>query len=78
MILTVHVKPNARATTLEWLDEDTLKISVTVPPEKGKANKAVIEVIAKELKIAKTTIKLIRGGTTRIKQFEIKRIGVRS
>jgi len=71
MILTVHVKPNARQESLEWLDEDTLKISVTVPAEKGKANKAVIESLARELKVAKTTIELIRGGTTRIKQFKI-------
>ena len=70
MILTVHVKPNARTASLEWIDEDTLKISVTVPPEKGKANKAVINALAKELKIAKTTIELIRGGTTHIKQFK--------
>jgi len=71
MILTVHVKPNAKQESLEWMDEDTLKISVTVPPEKGKANKAVVELLAKELNIAKTTIELIRGGTTRIKQFKV-------
>ena len=71
MILTVHVKPNAKQESLEWMDEDTLKISVTVPPEKGKANKAVIELLAKELNIAKTTIELVRGGTTRIKQFKV-------
>lgn len=71
MILTVHVKPNAKHESVEWMDEDTLKISVTVPPEKGKANKAVIELLAKELNIAKTTIELVRGGTTRIKQFKL-------
>lgn len=71
MILTVHVKPGASKESLEWLDEDTLKISVTAPPEKGKANKAVIEAIAEELGIAKSTIELIRGGTARIKQFKI-------
>jgi len=29
MILTVYVKPGARKESLEWIDEDTLKISVT-------------------------------------------------
>ena len=71
MILTVHTKPNARENSLEWIDEDTLKVSVTAPAEKGKANKAVIEQLAQELHIAKTTIELIRGGTTRMKQFKI-------
>ena len=71
MILTVYVKPNAHKEQLEWVDEDTVKISVTVLPEKGKANKAVIECLAQELNIAKSTIELVRGGTTRIKQFKI-------
>ncbi len=71
MILTVYVKPGARNRSLEWVDEDTLKVSVTVPPENGKANKAVIEALAEELGITKSTIELISGGTARIKQFRI-------
>ena len=72
MILTVHVKPGARRESLEWIDEDTLKIRVTAPPEKGKANQSVIEALARELKIAKSTITLHRGATARIKQFKIQ------
>ena len=71
MIITAHVKPGARQNSLEWLDEDTVKISVTAAPEKGKANKAVIELLAEELGVAKSTIELIRGGTARMKQFKI-------
>ena len=72
MILTVHVKPGARRASLEWIDEDTLKVSVTAPPEKGKANQAVIEALAEELGIAKSKITLHRGATARIKQFKIQ------
>lgn len=71
MILTVHVKPGSRHNSLEWIDEDTLKVSVTALPEKGKANQAVIEMLAQELGIAKSKIELFRGATTRIKQFKI-------
>ncbi|TAL50178.1 DUF167 domain-containing protein [Patescibacteria group bacterium] len=69
--MTVHVKPGARKDSIVWIDEDTLKVSVTAPPEKGKANEAVIDLLAEELGIAKSTIELIRGGTARIKQFRI-------
>lgn len=69
LILTVYVKPSARRESLEWIDEDTLKVGVTAPPENGKANKAVIEALAQELGIAKSRIELIRGKTTKIKQF---------
>ena len=72
MILTVHVKPRARHESVEWIDEDTLKISVTAPAEKGKANKAVIELLSDELGIAKSRIEIFRGATARIKQFKIQ------
>ena len=71
MILTTHVKPNARQNKLEWIDKDTVKISVTAVPEKGRANSAVIDLLSDELKIAKSKIVLLRGTTTRMKQFEI-------
>lgn len=72
MILTVYVKPGARRSSLDWIDEDTLKMSVTALPERGKANQAVIEALAEELGIAKSTIALHRGATARIKQFKIQ------
>lgn len=71
MLLTVHVKPNAKKNVVEWVDEDTLKISVTAKPENGKANQAVIELLSKELKIKKSAIEIVRGHTTRIKQISI-------
>lgn len=71
MILTVHVKPGARQESIQWMDEDTLKIAVTAPAEKGKANKAVIEALAQELGVAKSAIELHRGATTKIKQFNV-------
>ena len=72
MILTVHVKPGARHESVEWIDEDTLKISVTAAAQKGRATEAVVEVLATELGIAKSTIILHRGATSRIKQFKIQ------
>ena len=72
MILTVHAKPRAKKTEiLKWLDEETVKVAVKAPPEKGKANEAIIKLLAQEFKVAPSLIQLIRGATTRIKQFEI-------
>lgn len=72
MIITVHVKPHSRQNKIEWIDDETAKISVTAAPEKGKANDAVIEVLSDDLKVAKSLIEIVRGKTTRIKQVEIK------
>lgn len=72
MILTLYVKPNARENKIiQWVDEDTLKLSVTATPEKGQANKAVIELLAKSWKIPKSVIHITRGLSTKIKQVKI-------
>ena len=71
MMITVHVKPGARENKLEWLDKETVKISVTAAPIKGKANKAVLKILATELDIAQTRLEIIRGKTARIKQIVV-------
>ena len=72
MILTLYVKPNARENKiLAWVDEDTIKISITAVPEKGKANKAIINFLSKQWKIPKTYLVITRGTTAKIKQLTI-------
>ena len=72
MILTAHVKPNARVNAITaWLDDTTAKISVTAAAEKGKANEAVIRLLAEHYGVPPSAIRLVRGATTRMKQLEI-------
>lgn len=72
MIVTVHVRPNAKKNEiLAWLDDSTVKITVTAAPEKGKANEAVLKILSDHYNIPKTTIKLVHGATTRMKQFSV-------
>ncbi len=73
MILTAHIKTHARMNEIVWLDEDTVKISITAVPKNGEANKALIDLLAKELHVSKSSIELIRGTTAKIKQFEIQK-----
>ncbi|WP_246051365.1 DUF167 domain-containing protein [Balnearium lithotrophicum] len=58
------------------MEEGRLKIRVTVPPEEGKANRAVIELLAKSLKVPKSSIRIKRGTTGRIKTLEIEGISL--
>jgi len=53
-----------------WLD-DTLKIKVKAPPEKGKANKAVIKVLEKSLALPKGSVNIASGSTSCHKAIEI-------
>ncbi len=46
-----------------------LKVCVTQSPEKGKANKALVEVLSKALGLKKSQIELIAGETSHQKRF---------
>ena len=72
MKITVKVKPNSRENLVKKLDNGTYEVKVTVAPEKGKANEKVIELLSKELKIAKSRISLIKGETSKIKLFAVE------
>jgi uncharacterized protein (TIGR00251 family) len=51
-----------------------LKCSVTAPPDKGKANEALIELLAGHFGVAKSAIRLIKGQMSRQKLIEIHRL----
>jgi uncharacterized protein (TIGR00251 family) len=61
--LKVKVKPKAKRDALMGVRGDTLFVSVTAPPEKGKANRAVIGVLARALKLPKSAIEIVAGET---------------
>jgi len=72
----VRLTPKASRTAITGWDKDgdgrqVLKISVTAVPEKGKANKAMIDLIAKEWKIPKTQIVIEKGETDRNKVLSV-------
>ena len=72
MKLKIKVIPgSSRNKILGWLG-DNLKVAVTAPPQAGKANKAVIELFAKTLKIEKKTIEITSGQTSFRKVIEFK------
>ena len=69
MKITVKVKPNSRENSIKKLENGSFEVKVSVPPEKGKANQRVIELLSKELKIAKSRITLVKGETSKEKLF---------
>ena len=76
-ILYVKVTPKAKAERIkkEMREEGTAlyKIYVTAAPEDGKANEAVIKLLAKNIGIAKSSLTIIRGHTSRDKVIKIER-----
>jgi uncharacterized protein (TIGR00251 family) len=70
--LTVRVQPGAKQAGLAGrTDDGTLKVRVTAPPEGGRANRAVEELMADTLGVARRQVTVVRGTTARTKWIEI-------
>lgn len=78
MIITVKITPNSRMNRVVGFEEDILKIKIKAPPEKGKANKELINFLAKKLKIAKSSIKILTGQTSRLKKLKIEGMSIKN
>lgn len=69
-MLAVRVTPKASAERIA-VEEGRVRIWVAAPPDKGKANKAVIALVAKALGVPKNAIALVHGETAREKLLRI-------
>lgn len=71
MKISVSVKPNSRHEAIETQPDGSLLVRVNAPPEDGKANARVIELLAKHFSVAKSQVSLVAGGKSKKKVFSI-------
>lgn len=71
VLLPVRAQAGARKNGIAGEHNGMLRVAVTAAPEKGKANKAIIEVLADALQVAKSSIELISGESSPHKRFLI-------
>jgi hypothetical protein len=57
---------------------DALKVAVSAPPEKGKANEAIALVLSAELGLRSSQVSLARGDTSRDKTFHLRGVSLES
>lgn len=74
--VALKVTPKASADRLQGLAEEAdgsrvLKVAVTAPPEDGKANAAVLKLLAKTWRLPKSDLSLISGASDRRKRIHI-------
>lgn len=74
--LRVKATPNAKTSeVMGWEDDPmagmVLKVRIAAPPSEGKANAELIRFLATWLGVSRSEVKLEKGGTSRIKSFEV-------
>ena len=67
----IRVQPKASRERIVGLLDGALKVAVTAPPEKGKANKAVAQLLAKSLGVPPAAVSVVVGATGRRKQVAV-------
>lgn len=60
LLLRLKIIPNSSKNELIW-ENNSLKVKIMAQPVENKANKALLEFLAKSFKIAKSNIKIIKG-----------------
>ena len=71
-MLEVRVQPKAKRNSVEVVDGQRLKVYVTAAPDGGKANEAVIALLAKQLGVARGSVEIVRGHKNRNKVLQIQ------
>ena len=73
LIIKLKIVPNSSRNEL-IIEDDFLKVKVTAQPIDNKANKALVELLAKQFKIPKSYIEIIKGNTSKEKTILISNI----
>lgn len=67
----VKVVPGASRTKIAGVLGDALKVAVAAPPEKGKANDAVVELLADRLGVGRKAVAVVAGTTNPRKTIRV-------
>lgn len=73
-LVAVKVQAGARHNEVQWENGGRLKIRVTQAPEKGKANQAVLELLADTLGVRESQLELVSGRTSTQKRILIRNL----
>ena len=71
MELEIKVQPKAKRNAIEVSKAGDVTVRVTVAPDKGKANDAVITLLAKRLRLPKGGVEIVQGHRSRNKLVRI-------
>jgi uncharacterized protein (TIGR00251 family) len=73
--LAVHVHPGAGRTEVVGRHGQALKVKVAAAPEGGRANDAVVKLLAESFGVKPADVKLLSGQTSRQKRFSLAGTG---
>ena len=76
VVLRIRAQAGARSNQIRGSQDGALKVAITQVAEKGKANKAILELLAKQLDLRKSQLEIISGETSSQKQVLVRDISL--
>jgi uncharacterized protein (TIGR00251 family) len=74
VVFAAKIVPAASRTALCGFLDGMMKIKISAPPEKGKANQCLLEFLAKQLGVRKNALGIISGKTNPVKSVRVSGI----
>ena len=71
VVLRVHAQPGGGRSAVTGRHGDAVKVKVAAPPVEGRANAALVELLAKELGLKPADVTLVSGGSSRTKRVRL-------
>ena len=71
LVVAVHVQPGARKSAIRGEHGERLKITVRAPPVEGKANEELLQLLASQLALRPSALRLLAGAASREKTVAI-------
>ena len=69
--LSVRLTPRASREEIAGFEGETLRVRVTAPPVEGRANRALVRLLAKRLGLPRGAVRVVTGQTSRSKVVAI-------
>lgn len=67
----VLIQPGSSKDEIAGFHDGKLKIKISAPPARGKANKRLIEFISRLFGVAKSNVDIIKGKSSRLKTMKV-------
>ncbi len=71
VIIEVTARPGASRRGVIGVTGDRLVVAINSPPDKGKANDELVEYLAREMRVPKSALLIVRGETSRRKTIRV-------
>ena len=74
-VIHLHVQPGAPRTRVVGRHGDGFKVAVAAPADRGRANEAVLDLVAAAVGVPRSAVRLVTGGANRSKRVEVLGMG---